>query len=379
MSLFKVLREIGQDIQIHTGFIDSRLQLSLQQQGFNVTINPLFDRNFQFESLNDGTGNVEVILKQIINESPLTIISQSFLGDAEVFNIALSNLLSQEFMGHTWLRSHDHIRDKDEFQVIDDRTLCLPTTRALKEYIKLLNPNIKVSVLPVFVDQKEFSGQFKKHSSKEVRECLGFRKNDFIIFQPTTVNSRKRIGKSIYLSAMLQKKLPGRRVFLLIAGGNEPHKHQEEKERLITYAKKLGLENLFFLDGLTGECEFRRVSDYIRPGVANIVTFMSEIDAFGVPPLECSIAGVPCITSSFKDEKGYLSFDYNYRQQGFSFILDDVPGDIVSDVTLDQVTRIAVNPGIITTDLLNNQKLAEKKYGIENIRQELKTLLKNIS
>ena len=378
IELFKLIKNLGTKIDAHTGYIDGRIQLSLQEQGHLITVNPLFDRRHQFVSVDQGIDDVSGQLKKVLDESELIIISQSFLGDAEIFNTALSRLLSQGSDGQKWLRNHNHIRDAEKFRSVDNNgVLCLPTTSALEQHIKFLNPHVHTAVLPCFISPR-FNSESCDVLPGEVRDNLGLTENDFIIFQPTRVDPRKRIGKSIYLSAMLQKRLSDRKVVLLVAGGNELGPvYKEEKARLINYSKKLGFDNLVFLDGLQGDRKFCRVADYMKPGVANLVTFMSGIDAFGIPPLECSMVGVPCVTSSFKDEMGYSAFDFNYGSHGFSFILDDEQENFVNEGTLEKATAIAMKPSMFDEDLAKNKRLAEEKYGEENMKKTLSELLNN--
>lgn len=376
IELFRIFKVLGKEIHINTGFVDKRIQLSLQHDGFEVTVNPLYDRYHKFNSIAEGSADVDKLFSEEFKRSNLTIISQSFLGDADVFNNALSSSLNHGYTGQTWLRSHDHIRDKKNFEKIGERPLCLPTTRALENHMNVLNPNSQTFVLPYYIDRTRFNKQLEEHSAKETRDHLGLSKNDFIIFQPSRVDPRKRIGKSVYLASELQKRLGNRKVVLLVAGGAEPIKaHKEERKRLTKLAQDNGFYNLVFLNGLSGDGQFRRVTDYIRPGVANLVTFMSEIDAFGIPPLECSMAGVPCVTSSFQDELGYSAFDYNYGNHGFSFVLDDDPENFVSEDTLQKAVLFAKNPSLFDNNLSNNRRLAEEKYCEESMKKILLSLL----
>ncbi|MFH2085926.1 MAG: hypothetical protein ABII21_04040 [bacterium] len=133
-------------------------------------------------------------------------------------------------------------------------------------------------------------------------------------------------------------------------------------------------KGVIYLNGLTGDRKFRRISDYMQPGVADIVTFMSEIDAFGLPPLECSVAGLPCITAPFKDENGYPAFEYNYP--GFSFVVDNQADNRVSDSTVDSVIRIANGSGNLMDKLEENARLAEELYGEQSMRYRLSGLLR---
>ncbi|MFH2085925.1 MAG: hypothetical protein ABII21_04035 [bacterium] len=219
IELFKLFTKMGKKIDINVGFVDERMQMSLVDQGFQVSINPLFDRDHKFDSksVSEATRG----LKQIFDSSKLTIISQSYLGDASLFNEALSELLAKGTDNTQWLRSHDFIRDEEMYEHItrDGGLLSLPTTKAMEKYMKKLSSNAMTETLPYFISKDNFRRQSSDAPPKEVRERMGIAPRDFVIFQPSRVDPRKRVGKAVRLASELQKAMPSRRVILLVAGG----------------------------------------------------------------------------------------------------------------------------------------------------------------
>jgi hypothetical protein len=376
VELLKLAKEVGASIGVHTGFIQPAVQSEYELEGWPVSINQQFDREFPQEFTSENVSQLEVALSTLTSNTKCLMISQSFLGDSPIFNTALSNLLSKNDHQVRWLRHHDHIRDVGLLSACSgDNLLGLPTTLSLEKRIKDINPQIQTKVLPCFVDSEKFIRQSEHLSPQTMREHLGISVKDTVIFQPTRVDSRKRIGKALYLAVRLQHYLKDRKVILLVAGGNEPiPKCQEEKRRLVQMADDHRYQHLVFLNGLDNMSDYRRISDYLRPGVTNISTFMSSIDAFGLPPLESAIAGVPCLTSTYNDDQNYPAFRNTY--EGFSFLIDDHPDDNkVSDATVMDVLHKVTNPEENGDSNQLNQQLAEKKYGKASVKDTLKKLL----
>ncbi len=259
------------------------------------------------------------------------------------------------------LRLHNHVRDENETKLISkmSNAFFLPISNAISAKLNSFQVT-RTLELPFFFDASRYTSI--ENPNMFAREFLGIEKDAIVLFQPTRVSISKRIGKSLDLAIKLENSLK-KKVYLVVAGGSEPtEESQFEKIRLEKKSRLINYNRIVFLGGLSNTNAPLRVSDYLNPNFANIITFMSKYESFGLPPMEAAYCRIPCVSTAYTDEMGMPIFNNIYKD--FKFIVDDLSDDnSVNDQTVNDVIKILTNTRLRKLTTEYNRQIVEMKYG----------------
>jgi hypothetical protein len=128
--------------------------------------------------------------------------------------------------------------------------------------------------------------------------------------------------------------------------------------KLEDFLGKLNI-NAVFLGGVRDWDSKIGTGDYY--GATDFVTFMSDTEGWGLPPLEAAITRKPCITRRYTDFRGNPIFDEHYN--GFEFLLSESEADSVDTKILYRVLDIIHDPKSYRS-ILENNLIKAKRYNI---------------
>lgn len=365
IHLLHLSQELGTEVNVVTGYVLPHIKDCVRSQlRVSVQVREPLDRHYHAET---GKALQRQIL-DIINEysaSDVLIFSQPYSGDAPDF----AEAVSQVTIPTSWHRVHDPVRTHAAYaRLRSTHHTSLPTTEILKQQMEKVNQHVNTIVLPECIDSEKLN---KRKSRRMVRIEYGFSEDDIVFAQPTRVAQNKRVDKALLLASAIEKKYKyinqSKKVFLLVGGGNESSEQAiEVKHFLMTLAAKLDFQNLIFLNG-KGKME-----DII--GAADTVTFMSEVEAWGIPPAEAAYLGVPCVVSPYTDaDDGNDVFESVYA--GFSFIKEGIGLNGISQSTVDEVMEYLTCPELWSRKIEQN-KLTVEKYTSKTMKKTLQALLR---
>ncbi len=371
LNLLDTMQQNGFKVRILTGALSDELRYENNNKyRIPIEINSSLDKLNRKEWSGDKrvreiSDAIEICSKK--HKSGVIFVGQPFYNFPE-FNEAVVS----SSRGHdTVLRIHDPVDDESSLRKVSQRTKGAVTTGIIAGIIKDSNPTMDVSVIPPGLDFSDFESE--RDARRKIRQRHEIGGKDIVILQPTRVASQKRIDRAVNLAHNLQDRLSGERaVYLLVTGGNEPIQTAiDEKRRLEKISRKLGFSNLIFLNGVPAFGGDFRLTDYYNS--ADLVTFMSETEGFGLPPAESSLVGIPCVTTRYTDSRSHSVFDEVYG--GFEFIMEeDRTGEGVSSEVIDQVVEAIEKPESWKEKKERNRRLVEK-YSLDSIKDTLMDLL----
>ncbi len=360
--LANTIHRLGGQIQIFTGKIEPGVRSVLDQ---NIFVN--LDHNIIFNpSINGGItkliNNWSNMFKELKASKSKIILYFPF---SKFLPIALSKLVKEMSYDMDLIIPMYDPPDTDtpdqikEFVALSNRTLVLPGTTSLERHLYKINPNVKYETIPPFFD--DYLDDNVKNQ-KEIKKNLGI-EGDLIIFvQPTRIDDKKGIEKAVQLAFEAQKKIT-RQTILLITGKAFTSRAQLVKNRLEEMSKKLGIK-IYFLNTAPNPHEIMSIAD--------LVTFFSEEEGFGMPPAEASYLKKPVIISPYKNQLGDEIFYEIYRD--FEFILDKADFGKINQETIDRVCEYIYNRKSWEGKLNSNREKA-KRYSATGLAEKVVKIL----
>lgn len=358
-------------VSIVTGNLHDMIrQDNEQSRRFSIEENASLDK--KNTELGSGDQRVQRIMDTIgeiahRNGCNILLVSSPFFTFGE-YNEAVVQLSKST---GTILRIHDPVDDVASLQAVDPRAKVAATTAINAELISGLHPSLDVVVLPPFLNFSDYVPQ--EGAREKVRNKYGIRNEDVLVLQPTRVSSQKGIGRALYLAAEMNRQIGNKRnVFLLVTGGNEPVATAvQEQQKLLELARQYKFDNLIFLNGVPSHGGEFQLADYYKS--ANLITFLSQVEGFGLPPAESAIVGVPCVSSRFIGSRGHQVFDEVY--DGFDFIIEqDLHSDRVSPVTIERAVDVINHPNDQEESRLHNKQSVER-YNLNKAGPVIQELL----
>ncbi len=345
LDLLRQLATQGCQITIITGWLDPLVKNELDDGlGIGFVIDRKLDRR-NSPRLYDISADNEVVTKKI-EESDVVVCGQPFCSRHKYYSQLILHLSSYK---PVFLRSHDLPDDMEAVRSLQGSTV-LASTEALARRYKEINPALDCFVVPPAVRVNWLRGQY---SYPETLDRLGVHQDDIVVFQPTRVDEAKQIDLAILLSSLLKKRFPYQQIWLVVAGGAEPiYSSRQEKKNLENYAASLGFEGLLFLGGIS-QREKRNLYHS-----ASLVTFMSRVEGWGIPPAEAAAVGVPCVTTRYTNSEGAEVFREVYESKGFEFTVIGEPSAPIGGETLTKAYQQIRAPDDFNDAKKKNQVLS---------------------
>lgn len=247
------------------------------------------------------------------------------------------------------IRSYDPIREKEAFSSLDNNSFGLPTTRIIRNQMKITNPNIRTIIIPECIDmRKPLQTEVDK-----LRDDLKIDASDIKILQPTRTDQRKRTDRGLNLAVRLETFLPNKKVHYIVAATSKKPEDQVVLAQLNQIATQNNFSGLHVFDSIPPD----KMNLYIS--LATFTTFMSEYEGWGRIPAESALLEKMCVTSRYVNTEGEMVFDSEYC--GFKLIHEDDPFDSgISNTTIGNVLQYIHNPesfkGIIQSNYIKAQQ-----------------------
>jgi hypothetical protein len=197
--------------------------------------------------------------------------------------------------------------------------------------------------------------------SRLLREELGFLDEDLFVLQPTRIVPRKWIERSVELVSLLRVKK-----HMLVVSHESGDEGDAYGERILQYARKLGVDVLYIGDSIGSARCFSKKSDkkYSMDDVyqaSDIVSYPSRYEGFGNAFLEAVYFKKPIVVNR------YSIFVEDIEPRGFDVI------DIESFVTRHTVERLKafLEPENLEASLKKNYRLGKGFFSYEVLERKL--------
>lgn len=162
--------------------------------------------------------------------------------------------------------------------------MVLPVSTLVKdELLKLYDiPESKIRVIPPGVSKERFSSLDQATCRAEVRRDHGLSQNDVVVLFVGMNFEIKRLQLVLKgIADLVLRENKGSKLKLLVVG-------KGDKERYLTMARELGIDNRVIFAGVTRAAE----KYYLA---SDIFAMPSKFDTFGIAVLEAMMAGLPVI------------------------------------------------------------------------------------
>ncbi len=213
-----------------------------------------------------------------------------------------------------------------------------------------------------FNDNKPWFDDFNKN----LREELGFTKDDILILQPTRIVMRKGIEHAITLVKKLN--LPNAKLVISHSSGDEG---MEYYHWLIELAKNEGVEVYFISNRLHDKRKYdengnKLFSLWDLYPHADLITYPSSYEGFGNAFIEAIYFKKPIVVNR------YSIYVTDIEPKGFEVI---TMNNYVSDETIEKVKEVIFNKELREKMVNKNFELGKKFFSYEVLRKKFQSIL----
>lgn len=353
INLMNQLAKLGANVTLTTGYIGADINNLIPgtiERNVDPKMDPYVEKN-PVELIKTWTSKI----KTLENISPTIILYFSFMFVPQELSDFIADLSQEVNLIIPMFDPPQHI---DAFARLSSQTLILPGTNSLKKYLQQLLPNTRYKVLPPFFDSDLVA---RVRDKGKIREELKTDNQSILLVQPTRVDFNKGIDRAVILASSIGKKT-GRMTELVVTGGYGNNRSEKIKRELEVLATSLGVR-ISFLGNID--------NPYDIMSAADIVTFLSSIEGFGMPPAEAAYLGKPVVTSSYVNQLNNPIFNEIYGD--FEFVVDDSGSGNISENTTAQVYEYLSQPEIWTPRLTSNKNKA-LRYSGDSLNSTLKEI-----
>ena len=205
--------------------------------------------------------------------------------------------------------------------------------------------------------------------AKLLRSELGFTEDDLFVLQPTRVVPRKWIERAVDLVSLLDQKRP--RLVVSHESGDEGSTYAN---RILEYAKRLGVEVIYMGDRVGSSRNFRASCDKEFTiddayHAADLITYPSDYEGFGNAFVEAVYFKKPIVVNR------YSIYVEDIEPCGFEVI------PFESFVTREIAHRIEtfLEPGNVKVSVEKNYALGEKYFSYEVLEELLIPLIESFN
>ncbi|MCC7303910.1 glycosyltransferase [bacterium] len=371
IEFLKVLGDLGYRIKIITGrvFDQSALKFILEQR-YELIEDQHFDKLY-LDKTKDEQRHIKIsecLRKLIDNPQAILFFSNQFVGSHIQFSRA-SCILAEEYKAI--FRNYDPA-DIDLTMLLEfsqKKIRFSPISKLLALQLeKYVQDKSKISVAPFFMDSERY--KYARQNREILRKLYGYTSDSILVFQPTRVAPVKRCDKALILAHGLQKHYGNSKtISLVISGGSENLQGGfDETRKIQNIAKELGVANFFLKRGLG-----YFVETAIYYAMADVVTYMSDIEGFGTIPAEAANSGVPLVTTYYKNILGDNVFEEAYPEYD-AIITETGNTDLV---LTDVVKKVVDELENSTIDFEKNRKVSNGAcFDVSNHISEIKNFIK---
>jgi mannosylglucosylglycerate synthase len=346
------------------------LQEELETEGREVaaTIQELVQNN-----------DIDVLVAENTNAMPMTL-----LGGLGMYKAATEGRIATIFHHHDfWWERSRFSRNRIEgllnvimppvdlgLEHIVISSYAAHILRSLKRVQPHIVPNCEDFENPVGLDEY----------NSDLRENLGFGKDDILIVQPTRIVPRKRIEDSLELIRRLTERWPDLRerirYIISLYQGDEPD--EDYVNRIREEAERQGIQLQMISKRVSSvrgrDTEGRKL--YTNRDIlahADLVTYLPIWEGFGNAFLEAVAARVPVVITT------YLVYKTDIMPLGFRNVeIRDRYADntlVIPDNVLEEIRNILDNPDERGNRVEHNFQIARREFGMDRLRVELETVL----
>jgi glycosyltransferase involved in cell wall biosynthesis len=204
--------------------------------------------------------------------------------------------------------------------------------------------------------------------AKQVRKDLGFKKDEFLILQPTRIVQRKGIEHAIELVSRLELNA---KLVISHASGDEGYEYESH---IRDYAERLNVPTLFIADiikekrGKTEDGRNIYTLEDVYPQAA-LVTYPSDFEGFGNAFLEALYYRRPIMVNN------YSIYNFDIRPKGFKVIEFD---GYITHETVNTAREFLLNPEKAEEAAEYNYQLASSHFSFTMLERRLHTIITEI-
>jgi len=203
--------------------------------------------------------------------------------------------------------------------------------------------------------------------AQALRKELGFGRDDCMVLQPTRVVPRKWIERAVELVSLMGQRRP--RLVISHGSGDEG---DEYAERVLEYARRLGVEVFYVGDRIGSMTCFKKHGDraYTMDDVyqaADLITYPSGYEGFGNAFLEAIYFQKPVVVNR------YSIFVEDIEPCGFDVISFE---SFVTRKTVDLI-RWLMEPKRLAMAVKKNYELGKKFFSYEVLERKLLPLIES--
>ena len=203
--------------------------------------------------------------------------------------------------------------------------------------------------------------------AQALRKELGFGRDDCMVLQPTRVVPRKWIERAVELVSLMGQRRP--RLVISHGSGDEG---DEYAERVLEYARRLGVEVFYVGDRIGSMTCFQKHGDraYTMDDVyqaADLITYPSGYEGFGNAFLEAIYFQKPVVVNR------YSIFVEDIEPCGFDVISFE---SFVTRKTVDLI-RWLMEPKRLAMAVKKNYELGKKFFSYEVLERKLLPLIES--
>jgi glycosyltransferase involved in cell wall biosynthesis len=204
--------------------------------------------------------------------------------------------------------------------------------------------------------------------AKRFRKDMGFKKNQFLILQPTRIVQRKGIEHAIELVSRLDLDA---KLVISHASGDEGYEYEA---RIREYAERMNVPTLFIADiikenrGKTEDGRNVYTLEDVYPQ-AELVTYPSDFEGFGNAFLEALYYRRPIMVNN------YSIYNFDIRPKGFKVVEFD---GYITQETVNTAREFLLNPQMAEEAADYNYKLASSHFSYTMLERRLHTVISEI-